>query len=168
MITKGLLASGEDWAGQVMLEVISDYLAEASVGTDAPRGTLQLKTLCDAVGIDIPVGAAAIVMDVEIQDAADGEYSLTLGYGGIVDEVNYPGRSFAVYTRPGADEWIAKLMILPITTDAVIDYLAAASGGTTLDYRFRIIGWIILGEEYRRTVQPTSPQEDLHCLFRIA
>lgn len=152
----------QDFAGQFMLEIIDGLLGSGSLSSG--WGTLLLEELVYTAGIDIPEGAAGIVLDVEIQDVADGEYSLTFGYGGIVDVTNYPGRSFTIFTRPGIDEWIAKQFILPLTDDYIIDYLAAASAGTTLDYTLRLIGWIILGTDYEK---PTSPQEDLPCGFTV-
>ena len=162
MITKGLLASGEDWAGQIMLEIISPYLGNGSLSTG--WGTLFLATLVDTAGIDIPEGAAAIILDVEVQDvdALNNPYSLTFGYGGLIDVTNFPGRAFPVYTSKRNDEWTSRLVVLPLTDDNIIDYLAAASGGTTLDYRLRLIGWLILGEDYTK---PTSQYEDLACGF---
>ena len=152
----------QDFAGQFMLEILDGLLGSGSLSTG--WGTLLVEELVSTAGIDIPEGAAAIVLGVEVQDAADGEYSLTFGYGGVVDVTNYPGRSFTIFTRPGADEWISRMFILPLTDDNIIDYLAASSAGTTLDYTLRLIGWIILGTDYSK---PTSPQEDLLCGFSV-
>jgi len=166
MITEGLLASGEDWAGQAMLEVIPALLTSGAVGTglSSGMGTFLLTNLCDTQDIDVPVGAAAVILEVDVQDSGAGatERYLAFGYGGYINMTDIPGRSFPVYCAPSNDRWISRQIIVPLTDDAILDYLAVTTGANSLDYRIKLIGWIILGEGYTK---PSSLQEDLLCGF---
>ncbi len=166
MITKGLLATGEDWAGQTMLEPIPALLTSGLVGSGLSdgMGTFLLVNLCVAESIDVPAGAAAVILEIDVQDsgAAGAEAYLAFGYGGYINLTDIPGRSFPVYCAPANDRWITRQIIVPITDDAILDYLAEATGANTLDYRIKLIGWIILGEAYTK---PTSLKEDLSCGF---
>ena len=167
MFTEGLLATGEDWAGQTMLEVIPALLDSGSLGAGAGDywGTLYLEDLCNTQSIDVPVGAGAIILEVDVReaDATANPYLIIFGYDGCVSLANFPGRSFPVYCAPLDDRWTTSRVIIPlIDAPAIIDYLVSTSGGSTFDYRIRLIGWVILGEAY---VKPTGAREDLACAF---
>jgi hypothetical protein len=163
-IHKGLMTGEQDFAGQTMLEIIDALLASGSL--TAGWGQFNLVELCNTAGIDIPEGAAAVIVDVKVRDdgSTAAEIILTFGYGGLIDATNFPGRSLPVYCGDVNDRWDGQICILPFDEDGVIDTLNNASGGNTLDYQIRLIGWLILGTDY---TLPTSPQEDLACGFIV-
>lgn len=167
---KGTLAHGEEWAGLVMLELVSEVLASDSLsqGEKDNRGTILLNDACAALtpAIDVPDGAGAVILSVASQDSG-GSGAVTyfaLGYGGIVDPTGHPGRTTILYNAKENDEWRERLMIIPLAEGNVIDIFSTPTGANTLDYVLKLVGWVILGTEYTK---PDYPYEDLKAVFTI-
>lgn len=163
-ITKGILGPGEEWSNFVANERISALLTSGSLSDG--WGTLNVAALAAAQSIDVPDGAVAVIVGVDVQDsgASGAEAYIAFGYGGLIDLTNFPGRSEVVYCQGLDDRWIGRTVILPLTQANLVDYLAEATGGSTLDYRIKLLGWLIGGEDY--TV-PEHPYQNLACGFSV-
>jgi hypothetical protein len=163
-ITKGFLGPGEEWGSIAVLEKISALLDSGSLSDG--WGTLNISALAIAQSIDVPDGAIAVILGVEVQDsgASGAEAYIAFGYGGLIDLTNFPGRAEVVYCQGLDDRWIGKTVILPLTEANLVDYLAEATGSTTLDYRLKLIGWLIGGTDY---TMPEHPYQNLHCAFAV-
>lgn len=159
-IDNGFLGPGEEWAGIVAVEEITSYLTSGSLSSG--RSTLNIAELAADQSIDVPEGAIAAILGVDVQDsgASGAAAYLAVGYGGIADISNYPGRTQVVYCPVGDDRWAGRTLVVPLTEANLIDYLAEATGGSTLDYRVKLLGWVIGGTDY---TMPEHPYQDLSC-----
>lgn len=158
LIEKGLYTVGGEVAGAVALENVTAAIKSASISDGA--FTLQLKALCVSAGITVPTYATGVILDVAVRDSGAGgeDDFLVLGYDGNLDYANYPGKVVGVHAAPVNDRWGEKLVILPLNESSLIDVLGVASGGSTLDYVIKLVGWVIGGSAY---TYPTRTEANL-------
>ncbi|KKN63876.1 hypothetical protein LCGC14_0497540 [marine sediment metagenome] len=123
---------------------------------------LKLSPLVVAAAETIPLGAIAAILDVEVNDAGgagtDTYLDLASPEHGVAGKL--AGKTETVYCGDINDAIDSRLVIVEMSDDFSIVYKATASGGATLDYTLKLIGWIVGGT---RIVKVTWPSVELYC-----
>ena len=124
---------------------------------------LKLSPLVVAAAESVPPDAIAVILDVAVNDSdistfTDGVLELASpehGPSGIL-----AGKTEKVYCGDVNDRVSSRLVVVELSDDFSIVYKATASGGNTLDYTIKLIGWLIGGT---RVAKVTWPSVDLYC-----
>jgi len=159
-VVKGLSLGTEYMPGTV---IVLDFLSAAKTGSlsDTAWSTWDVDSLF--TGEDRPVNAVAVILDVEVNDSgsAGADTYLALATPGIIVD----GKT--QYLRAGDvdDRKAERLMIVEITGDGKIAVKAEASGANTLDYRLKLIGWLVAGT---LTSHVTLPSVTLKAKFSVS
>jgi len=118
-------------------------------------------------GETVPQDAVAVVLDVEVNESAAGEYYMdfaSVAHSGVPPGVVgvQPGKTQTVYIAQ-LDPWKgSRIVIVELSEDSRI--LTKITSAGALDYSINLIGWLIGGT---RVARLTLPAVDLFCKFAI-
>lgn len=158
-ITKGLSLGQEYMPGTV---IVLDLLSAAKTGSLSDT----IWTVWDVdnlfTGEDRPKDAVAAIMDVAVNDSGSAGTAtyLALAAPGII----VAGKTFYCYPGNVNDRVASRLVIVPISSDGKFAVSAEASGGSTLDYNLKLIGWLVGGSLVSATA---FPYKDLKAIGSI-
>ncbi len=146
----------------IHLMTLAAALTSGSFSNMDEWAPLKLSPLVVAAAETIPLGAIAAILDVEVNDAAGGATDAKLelaspehGVAGIL-----AGKTETVYCGDVNDLIDSRLVVVEMSDNFSIVYKATASGGSTLDYTIKLIGWIVGGT---RIAKVTWPSVELYC-----
>ena len=123
---------------------------------------LKLSPLVVAAAEAIPLGAIAVIFDVEVNDefgaATDAKLELASPEHGIAGIL--AGKTETIYCGDVNDFIDSRLVVVEMSDNFSIVYKATAQGANTLDYTIKLIGWIVGGT---RIAKVTWPSVELYC-----
>lgn len=158
-ILKGLSLGQEYMPGTV---IVLDLLSAAKTGSlsDTDWTVWDVDSLF--TGEDRPKDAVAAIIDVAVNDSGSAGTAcyLALAAPGII----VAGKTFYCYPGDVNDRVQSRLVIIPISSDGKFAVSAEASGGSTLDYSLKLIGWLVGGSLVTATA---FPYEDLKAIGTI-
>jgi len=147
-VGKGLSLGSDYRPGMIVVpEFLDAAIASGSVGTGlSTEGwtMLDVDKLAKIAGSSgMPKGAKGVVLDAEINDSGGAGTDCYMQFakpGAIV-----AGQTFTIHAGSINDRKASGQAIVPCTDDGKVAWNYLASGGNTLDYSIKLIGWIIGG-----------------------
>lgn len=149
-IKKGLALGAELIPGAILVyNELATAIKSGSGGTGLSADnwtTWDIKDLAEAVtGGNMPQDAIAALVDVEINDSGGAGADATLSFAepGIIKD----GKTIVCHAGSVNDRKASRMVLAPLSKDGKTAVKSGATGGNTLDYSVKLIGWLVAGTD---------------------
>lgn len=165
-IKKGLALGAELIPGMILVpdfQVSAIKSGSGGTGLSADNWTTwDIKDLAEAIAANMPQDAYAVVLDVTVNDSGSAGADASLGFAapGIIKD----GKAEYAYCGGTNDRKNARTVIVPISKDGKVAVKSGATGGNTLDYSVKLVGWLVGGTD---TAAVELPYVDLKGVLTV-